>query len=204
MEDIIKRIIDKAIEMKNYSNITDLDIAKFIHVELGKIIYYDNNYSSQKEDNEQETQLSVKRKENMLKSNTDKSTKTQICKGMAEIYAEILNNIGIEAKSVGTNMKGQKQEVSENEAKHFYTLFKVGDQEYVQDFLIESALMRIKVGEAELAEKMPGICLLDEYEKYGQISLKQIDLAKEYLKNVFGNNLINLSDNEIFDVLFDK
>ena len=62
MEDIIKRIIDKAIEMKNYSNITDLDIAKFIHVELGKIIYYDNNYSSQKEDNEQETQLSVKRK----------------------------------------------------------------------------------------------------------------------------------------------
>ena len=204
MEDIIKRIIDKAIEMKNYSNITDLDIAKFIHVELGKIIYYDNNYSSQKEDNEQETQLSVKRKENMLKSNTDKSTKTQICKGMAYIYAEILKNIGIEAKSVVTNMKGQKQEVSENEAKHFYTLFKVGDQEYVQDFLIESALMRIKVGEAELAEKMPGICLLDEYEKYGQISLKQIDLAKEYLKNVFGNNLINLSDNEIFDVLFDK
>ena len=62
MEDIIKGIIDKAIEMKNYSNITDLDIAKFIHVELGKIIYYDNNYSSQKEDNEQETQLSVKRK----------------------------------------------------------------------------------------------------------------------------------------------
>lgn len=50
------------------------------------------------------------------------------------------------------------------------------------------------------AEKMPGICLLDEYEKYGQISLKQIDLSKEYLKNVFGNNLINLSDNEIFDV----
>lgn len=204
MEDIIKEIIDKAIEMKNYSNMTDLDIAKFIHVELGKIIYYDNNYSSQKEDNEQETQLSVKRKENMLKSNTDKSTKTQICKGMAEIYAEILNSVGIEAKSVGTNMKGQKQEVSENEAKHFYTLFKVGDQEYVQDFLIESALMRIKVGEAELAEKMPGICLLDEYEKYGQISLKQIDLSKEYLKNVFGNNLINLSDNEIFDVLFDK
>lgn len=62
MEDIIKEIIDKVIEMKNYSNITDLDIAKFIHVELGKIIYYDNNYSSQKEDNEQETQLSVKRK----------------------------------------------------------------------------------------------------------------------------------------------
>ena len=47
---------------------------------------------------------------------------------MAEIYAEILNSVGIEAKSVGTTMKGQTQEVSENEAKHFYTLFKTGEQ----------------------------------------------------------------------------
>lgn len=29
-----------------------------------------------------------------------------MCKGMAEIYAEILNSVGIEAKSVGTTMKG--------------------------------------------------------------------------------------------------
>lgn len=66
-----------------------------------------------------------------------------MCKGMAEIYAEILNSAGIEAKSVGTTMKGQTQEVSENEAKHFYTLFKTGEQEYIQDFLMESALILI-------------------------------------------------------------
>lgn len=204
MNDKLKEITDKAIEMKNNLDMTDLDIAKFIHIELGKTIYYDNNYSSQKEDNGHETQLSINRKENMLKSNTDKTSKTQICKGMAEIYAEILNSVGIEAKSVGTTMKGQTQEVSENEAKHFYTLFKTGEQEYIQDFLMESALMRIKVGEAELAKKMPGICLFDEYEKYGQMSLKQIDLSEEYLENVFENNLINLSDNEVLDVLFDK
>lgn len=204
MNDKIKEITDKAIKMKNNLDMTDLDVAKFIHIELGKTIYYDNNYSSQQEDNGHETQLSINRKENMLKSNTDKTSKTQICKGMAEIYAEILNSVGIEAKSVGTTMKGQTQEVSENEAKHFYTLFKSGEQEYIQDFLMESALMRIKVGEAELAKKMPGICLFDEYEKYGQMSLKQIDLSEEYLENVFGNNLINLSDNEVLDVLFDK
>lgn len=204
MNDKLKEITDKAIEMKNNLDMTDLDIAKFIHIELGKTIYYDNNYSSQQEDNGHETQLSINRKENMLKSNTDKTSKTQICKGMAEIYAEILNRVGIEAKSVGTTMKGQTQEVSKNEAKHFYTLFKIGEQEYIQDFLMESALMRIKVGEAELAKKMPGICLFDEYEKYGQMSLKQIDLSEEYLENVFGNNLINLSDNEVLDVLFDK
>ena len=34
-------------------------------------------------------------------------------------------------------------EVSENEAKHFYTLFKTGEQEYIQDFLMESALILI-------------------------------------------------------------
>lgn len=204
MNDKLKEITDKAIEMKKNLDMTDLDIAKFIHIELGKTIYYDNNYSSQQEDNGHETQLSINRKENMLKSNTDKTSKMQICKGMAEIYAEILNSVGIEAKSVGTTMKGQTQEVSKNEAKHFYTLFKIGEQEYIQDFLMESALMRIKVGEAELAKKMPGICLFDEYEKYGQMSLKQIDLSEEYLENVFGNNLINLSDNEVLDVLFDK
>lgn len=54
---------------------TDLDIAKFIHIELGKTIYYDNNYSSQQEDNGHEAQLSINRKENMLKSNTDKTSK---------------------------------------------------------------------------------------------------------------------------------
>lgn len=143
MNDKLKEITDKAIEMKNNLDMTDLDIAKFIHIELGKTIYYDNSYSSQQEDNGHETQLSINRKENMLKSNTDKTSKTQICKGMAEIYAEILNSVGIEAKSVGTTMKGQTQEVSENEAKHFYTLFKTGEQEYIQDFLMESALILI-------------------------------------------------------------
>lgn len=143
MNDKLKEITDKAIEMKKNLDMTDLDIAKFIHIELGKTIYYDNNYSSQQEDNGHETKLSINRKENMLKSNTDKTSKMQICKGMAEIYAEILNSVGIEAKSVGTTMKGQTQEVSKNEAKHFYTLFKIGEQEYIQDFLMESALILI-------------------------------------------------------------
>lgn len=76
MNDKLKEITDKAIEMKNNLDMTDLDIAKFIHIELGKTIYYDNNYSSQQEDNGHETQLSINRKENMLKSNTDKTSKT--------------------------------------------------------------------------------------------------------------------------------
>lgn len=75
MNDKLKEITDKAIEMKNNLDMTDRDIAKFIHIELGKTIYYDNNYSSQQEDNGHETQLSINRKENMLKSNTDKTSK---------------------------------------------------------------------------------------------------------------------------------
>lgn len=204
MEDIIKEIVDKAMEMKNNPEITDYDIAEFIHIELGKIIYYDNNYSSKLEDNGQETLLSINRKEKMLKETTDRTSKTQICKGMAEIYAEMLRSAGIEAKSVGTKAKGETREVGEDEAKHYYTLFKIGEQEYIQDYLMESALMRIKVGEAKLVEKTPGICFFDDYQEYGQMSLKQIGLSKEYLKNIFGNNIDNLDDNEVFDVLFDK
>ena len=101
MEDIIKGIIDKAIEMKNYSNITDLDIAKFIHVELGKIIYYDNNYSSQKEDNEQETQLSLKRKEN---NGNIKIIKEKI-KSNDLISEYIITPSQIGKKSIDANMR---------------------------------------------------------------------------------------------------
>ncbi len=37
MNDKLKEITDKAIEMKNNLDMTDLDIAKFIHIELGKL-----------------------------------------------------------------------------------------------------------------------------------------------------------------------
>ena len=117
MENLIKNIIEQAKELKNNPEVTDYDIAQFVHIELGKAIYYDNNYTAKLNNVKEETELSRTRKSNMLKSNIDKSSKAQICKGMSEIYADILNELGIEAKSIGIEKKGETQELSEDEAK---------------------------------------------------------------------------------------
>ena len=181
MEDLIKKIINGAKKMRDNPEIMDYDIAQYVHIELGKTMYYDNNYTAKLGNGKEETKLSSTRKSNMLKADTDKSSKAQICKGMAEIYAEILNEIGIEARSIGIEKKGKTQELSEDEAKHYCVLFKIGELEYVQDYLIESALMRIKIGEAEMAENMPGICPIEKYKERGAKSLMETDLSHKYI-----------------------
>lgn len=204
MEDIIKNIIDRAKAMRTNSKITDYDIAQFVHIELGKVMYYDNNYSAKFGNGKDETELSSIRKSNMLREDTDKSQKAQICKGMAEIYAKILNEVGIEARAIGIEKKGETQEVGEDEAKHYCAVFKIKEQEYVQDYLMESALMRIKIGEAEMTENMPGMCPIEEYKERGPRSLMQTDLSHEYLDKIFGENMIDLNDGQRFDFIFEK
>ena len=181
MEDTIQQIIEKAKD----SGLTGYELAKFVHTELGKTIYYDNNYSVKKDDEGKYTKLSETRDKNMLKAPTDSSQGSQICKGMAEIYAGILNKLGIQAKSVGVTEKGSTQEVSEDEAKHYYSVFRIGEQLYAQDYLIESALARIKIGEAEIADIMPGICPIEEYTERSQKRLKEIRLSNNFLSTMF-------------------
>ncbi len=205
MEDLIREIIDNAKEMKSNPEITDYDIAKFVHIELGKIMYYDNNYSAKIENEGSETNMSQARKSNMLKAKTSKVSKAQICKGMAEAYAEILNEVGIEARAIGVEKKGELQEVGEDKAKHYCTIFKIDGKEYVQDYLIESALTRIKVGEAEMTPgSMPGICPIEEYQERAQKSLSQNNLSPEYINSLFGEEIADLSEEEKFNLVFEK
>ena len=204
MEDLIKKIIDEAKAMKSNPEIADYDIAKFVHIELGKLIYYDNNYTAKINSEKEDTKVSHLRKSNMLKADINKSSKAQICKGMAEIYAEILNEVGIEAKAIGIEKKGETQQTSENKAKHYCVIFKIGNQEYVQDYLMESALMRIKIGEANMAENMPGICSIEEYKERGPRSLMQTALSYQYINNTFGENMIGLNENQRFSLVFEK
>lgn len=204
MEDLIKNIINRAKEMKSNPEITDYEIAQFVHIELGKTMYYDNNYTAKLSNGTEETELSSTRKSNMLRAETDKSSKAQICKGMAEIYAEILNEVGIEARAIGIEKKGETQELGEDDAKHYCAVFKIGEQEYVQDYLMESALMRIKIGEAEMSENMPGICPIEEYKERGPRSLMQTDLSHEYIDKIFRENMIDLNDGQRFDLIFEK
>ena len=116
MEDTIQQIIKKAHDSK----LTGYELAQFVHIELGKTIYYDNNYSVKKDDEGNETKISKARDKNMLQESTDSSRYSQICKGMAEIYANILNKLGISAQAVGVAIKGLTHEVSVDHAEQNY------------------------------------------------------------------------------------
>lgn len=214
MKDKVKDIIDRATELRR-SGTSDLDIAKFVHIELGKILIYDNRYTANynKESNEVLTQTSRKRQEMLLGKKTDVSEKAQICKGMAEIYVAILNAVGINSKVIGVESKGDvdgaikedgttidvpkiydcsfddnfeiitgKNEKSNNySAQHYYGIFAIDGIEYVQDFLIDNTLFRIKAGEAPLNDNIPGLCLKENYKARAKQSLP---LAHAYVERV--------------------
>lgn len=214
MKDKVKDIIDRVTELRR-SGMSDLNIAKFVHIELGKILIYDNRYTANynKESNEDLTQTSRKRQEMLLGKKTDVSEKAQICKGMAEIYVAILNAVGINSKVIGVESKGDvdgaikedgttidvpkiydcsfddnfeiitgKNEKSNNySAQHYYGIFAIDGIEYVQDFLIDNTLFRIKAGEAPLNDNIPGLCLKEDYKARAKQSLP---LAHAYVERV--------------------
>lgn len=214
MKDKVKDIIDRATELRR-SGTSDLDIAKFVHIELEKILIYDNRYTANynKESNEDLTQTSRKRQEMLLGKKTDVSEKAQICKGMAEIYVAILNAVGITSKVTGVESKGDvdgaikedgttievpkiyacsfddnfeiitgKNEKNNNySAQHYYGVFAIDGIEYVQDFLIDNTLFRIKAGEPHLNDNIPGLCLKEDYKSRAKQSLP---LANAYVERV--------------------
>ena len=214
MEDKIKSIIDKATELKK-SGISDLYIAKLVHIELGKILIYDNNYTANfnKEDDKEPTQVTKDRQAMILGEKTDIFKKSQVCRGMAEIYVAILNKIGINSKVMGIEKKGDvegalredgtiidvpeiydcsfndnleiitgKNEKSNGYiSSHYCAKVEIDGLEYIQDFLIDSALFRIKVGEASINDSIPGFCLKENYESRTKQSLP---LAPEYIEKI--------------------
>lgn len=237
MEDKIKSIIDKATELKK-SEISNLYIAKFVHIELGKILIYDNNYTANfnKEDDKEPTQITKDRQASILGEKTDICKKSQVCRGMAEIYVAILNKIGINSKVIGTEKKGDvegalredgtiidvpeiydcsfndnleiitgKNEKSNGYiSNHYCAMVEINGKEYMQDFLIDSALYRIKVGEASINDSIPGFCLKENYESRVKQSLplspKYIEkLQSEYKKYTNEPNI-----EQTFQFLFEQ
>ena len=214
MENKIKSIIDKATKLKK-SGISDLYIAKLVHIELGKILIYDNNYTANfnKEDDKEPTQITKDRQAMILGEKTDIFKKSQVCRGMAEIYVAILNKIGINSKVMGIEKKGDvegalredgtiidvpeiydcsfndnleiitgKNEKSNGYISgHYCAKVEIDGLEYIQDFLIDSALFRIKVGEASINDSIPGFCLKENYESRAKQSLP---LAPEYIEKI--------------------
>ncbi len=194
--------IDKIINQID-KNWTQDEIIKFVHIELGKQLIYDNSYSYNKSDKVNDksdmTNMSRRRREKLLYTNTNLDTTEQICKGMAEISAAIFNKLGIKARVIGVEGKGdidgairkdsretivvpeiysvalngnsikagknEQTKQTDTRAKHYYTeIFVDGKEPIIQDYLMEGALARIKMGESTVQDNIiPGLCTEDDY-----------------------------------------
>ena len=245
MENEIKQIIEKAKRLKA-NKVPDLDIAKYVHIELGKLIIYDNNYTTKNDgfdiDRDIEGKISknsIKRQQKILSSETSIKNTEQVCKGMAEIYAAILSEIGINVNVVGVNSKeeveGEKREdgstihvpetykcffdkdmrikienkqINNNTSpSHYYCVVHTENGEYIQDYLTEQALTRIKIGEADIqAEQIAGFHLKQEHRERALNSNSILnrsfrdEILKEYQNFCQNNN----DKNRIFDFVFGK
>ena len=117
MEDEIKGIIKLAKQLK-VQGISNFEIAKYVHIELGKLIVYDNNYTIRnvgfdvaRNIEGKVSEESVKRQERIINNETSISNPEQVCRGMAEIYAAILSEVGISANVVGVSSKEEMMEL---------------------------------------------------------------------------------------------
>lgn len=120
MENEIKQIIQNAQKLRN-EGYSDKKLAEFVHIELGKLVIYNNNYSigfeydlSQNFDGPKSKSSEI-RQSKILSEKSSIQSREQVCKGMAEIYTAILTKIGIDAKVVAVQSKEDVEgEIREN------------------------------------------------------------------------------------------
>lgn len=241
MENEIKQIIQKAKELRS-QGYSDKQLAEFVHIELGKLIVYDNNYSVgfdydiNQDQNGTKTKTSQIRQAKMLSEKSSIKSREQVCKGMAEIYTAILSELGINAKVVAVQSKeevegevredgsvidvpgiysasfdsdyqiclGENEKSNGNPIEHYYTMVKLDEGEFIQDFLTEKALTRIKIGEASLDDEIPGF---HKKEEHRERSLPISKISPEYVKKMqeeLSQYMRGKDDSAVFDFIFEK
>lgn len=103
---IYQNIIKNIIEAVRNNEMTTEDTIKFVHIELGKKLVYNNDYSSNlvnKEIDDKESDItnsSKIRRETLRKQATKLDSYEQVCKGLAEISTATFNELGIKARTV--------------------------------------------------------------------------------------------------------
>lgn len=228
----IQEIIDIANNMKKSQNTSEHNIAKFIHIELGKLIIYDNTYTAKYENSKNISEKSKKRQQTLLAKKTDASKTEQICKGMAEIYSSILTAVGINSKVYGIQNKGDVKGQKRDDGSKIIIL-----EEYKcnfdEDFLVEHS-EEIKNGDntkhyyslitidgkryisdflidSSLFRIKDGEVSLDNEEipgfcnesDYANRSKNDLKLSPQYLYSLM-YKVKNMSDDEKFKYVFDK
>ena len=242
MDNEIRQIIQEASILKSNGK-SSKEIAEFVHIELGKLIIYDNNYSigfeydlSQNIEG-QKSKTSETRQEKILSQKSSIKSKSQVCKGMAEIYTAILTHLGIDVKVIAVQSKeevegeyredgsiidvpgiysanfdsnfeiqlGENEKSNDNPIGHYYTIIKLEEGEFIQDFLTENALTRIKIGEAQTSDDIPGFHRKEEHRK--RTNTENDRISEIYVKRIreeLHEYMQGKDDSKVFDFIFEK
>ena len=239
MENEIKQIIQNAQNLKN-KGYSDKQLAEFVHIELGKLIIYNNNYSigfeydlSQNFDGAK-SKTSEIRQSKILSRKSNIQSREQVCKGMAEIYTAILTKIGIDARVVAVQSKeevegeeredgsiidvpgiytasfdsdyeiqiGENEKDNHNPIGHYYTIVKLDEGEFIQDYLTEKTLTKIKIGEAQLGNDLPGFHRKEEHRERTNSQVSKI--CPEYVDKIQEEMRRYIDDSNVFDFVFEK
>ena len=117
--------------------LSELEKMRYIHIELGKLLKYDMNYSAI----DRYAVMSKIRRDKILDrdvSDLERVSPYQVCKGLSEIYSQLLNEAGINSEVV---------ETGKDPFKHYYTVIHTKEEgDLVQDFVYFDELFRIKMG----------------------------------------------------------
>lgn len=100
---------------------------------------------------------------------------------------------------------GENEKNNHNPIGHYYTIVKLNEGEFIQDFLTEKTLIRIKIGEVQLGNDLPGFHRKEEHRErtnsqVNKIYPEYVDKIQEEMREYMQGK----DDSEVFDFVFEK
>lgn len=185
----LNKIIKKMnIEFPN-DELSEIEKARYLYVELGKLLKFDINYIS----------LSDRKSEDVYWRPVDFDRiddNKYICRQIAEIYAELLKRVGINAKRHFRTMGQVIDEYFDSTGRHAYTVMKLSDgRKIIADLVydlpfIQKGLETISFGTS--TENRDDIDLLDPTEVY------EIDKKIKYMSQIDQKTLTYVYSDEFY------
>ena len=99
----------------------------------------------------------------------------------------------------------ENEKDNDNPIGHYYTTIKLDEGEFVQDFLTEKSLTRIKIGEAQTSDDIPGFHRKEEHKK--RTISKNDKISEVYVERIreeLNEFMQGKDDSKVFDFIFEK
>ena len=173
--------------------LSELEKIRYIHIELGKLLKYDMNYSAI----DRYATMSKIRRDGILDrdvSDLEHVNPYQVCKGLSEIYSQLLNEIGVDSEVAKTG---------KDPFVHYYTVIHSKEEgDIIQDYVYLDELFRIKKG-----FEPRGIMTKELYDALGNRDISKAEkdhafLINQKLQSKFNNidKKLGYADNEKYFV----